>query len=89
MLVEGTDTQEMAQLVGTHSQNRHLKPSLQGQLQGQGEVRSSPSHPGTPQVFNKRGLRDLSDVQSCSPSSMTVKGAHVGEPCAVGQEVEL
>lgn len=89
MLVEGTDTQEMAQLVGTHCQSRHVKPSLQGQLQGQGEVRSSPSHPGTPQVFNKHGLRDLSDVQSCSPSSVTVKGAHVGEPCAVGQEVEL
>lgn len=38
MLVEGTDTQEMAKLVGTHSQSRNLKPSLQGQLQGQGEV---------------------------------------------------
>lgn len=75
--------------MGTHSQSRHLKPSLRGQLQGQGEVRSSPSHPGTPQVFNKCGLRDLSDVQSCSPSSATVKGPHVGEPCAVDQEVEM
>lgn len=75
--------------MGTHSQSRHLKPSLQGQFQGQGEVRSSPSLPGTPQVFNKYGLCDLSGVQSCSSSSVTVKGPHVGEPCAVDQEVEF
>lgn len=54
-----------------------------------GRVRSSASHPGTPQVFNKCGLRDLPDVQSYSPSSVTVKGPHVGEPCAVDQEVEM